>query len=257
MGIHPTAIVDKSAELGLGVTVGPWSVLGPRVVVGDGTEIRSHALIEKDTVLGRSCRVFPYACLGTDPQDTKYAGEHTRLVIGDNVTVREFATIHRGTKNGGGATTVGNGCLVMATCHIAHDCHLEDDVILSSFAVLAGHVSLGAHSTVSGSSAIHQFVRVGRHAFIGGMSGVVKDVPPYMIIAGLRGSMLLSPNLVGLKRKGFSPEAVRAITEAHRLLHNHRPLQGVLDEISERLGDSPEARDIVAFYRSSVRGVYR
>ncbi|MDR2338967.1 MAG: acyl-ACP--UDP-N-acetylglucosamine O-acyltransferase [Deltaproteobacteria bacterium] len=257
MGIHPTAIIDKTAELGTGVSVGPWALVGPRVVLGDDTEILAHAVIEKDTILGKSCRVYPFACLGTDPQDTKYAGEPTQLIIGDNVTVRESATIHRGTVNGGGATRIGNGCLIMATCHIAHDCHLDDEVILSSFAVLAGHVSLGFSATVSGSSAIHQFVRVGMHAFIGGMSGIVKDVPPYMIIAGLRDKMMLSPNLVGLKRKGFSPEAVKAITLAHRLLHNHKPLQGVLDEVLEKCGDSPEARHIVGFYRASERGVYR
>jgi UDP-N-acetylglucosamine acyltransferase len=257
MAIHPTAIIDKTAELDSSVSIGPYTLVGPHVVLGEGTQLLGHVAIEKDTIIGRNSKVYPFASLGSDPQDMKYAGEPTQLIIGDNVTIRESATIHRGTVNGGGATRVGNGCLIMATCHIAHDCQLEDDVILSSFAVLAGHVRLGAGATVSGSSAIHQFVRVGKHAFIGGMSGIVKDVPPYMIIAGLRDKMLLSPNLVGLKRKGFSPEAVEAITAVHRMLHNHKPLEGVLSDIQVQWGGSPEARHIVEFYRSSERGVYR
>jgi UDP-N-acetylglucosamine acyltransferase len=256
-GLHPTAIIDKTATIGENVTIGPYAVIGPRVVLGDNTEVLGHCVIEKDTEIGRNCRVYPFASLGSDPQDIKYAGEPTKLYIGDNVTVRESATIHRGTVSGGGATRIGNNCLIMATCHIAHDCHLEDEVILSSFAVLAGHVHLGACSTVSGSSAIHQFVKVGAHAFIGGMSGVVKDVPPYMIIAGLRDKMLVSPNLVGLRRRGFSPEAVETITSVHRILHNHTPLAKVLKEIEEKFGQSPEAMHIVEFYRSSERGVYR
>ena len=158
---------------------------------------------------------------------------------------------------GAGVTRVGNDVLIMATVHVAHDCQLSDEVILSSFAVLAGHVRLGYQATVSGSTAIHQFVRVGAHAFVGGMTGLVKDVPPFMIAAGLRDKVAISPNFVGLRRKGFSSQAVEAITGVHRLLHNHKPLNPALDEAIRSFPDSPEAMAIIEFYRSSERGVYR
>ncbi|MDR1037701.1 MAG: acyl-ACP--UDP-N-acetylglucosamine O-acyltransferase [Deltaproteobacteria bacterium] len=257
MGIHPTAIVDPTAQIGSGVTVGPYSLVGPRVIIGDGTEVMGHVSIDKDTELGRDCRVFPFASLGADPQDMKYAGERTRLVLGDRVTVRESATVHRGTEHGGGTTRVGNDVLIMATVHVAHDCQISDEVILSSYAVLAGHVSVGLQAIVSGSSAIHQFVRVGDHAFVGGMSGIVKDVPPFMIVAGIRDTVAVTPNIVGLRRRNFSPEAISAISGVFRLLHNHKPLAGVLAEAERQFPDSAEARAIMAFYRSSERGVYR
>ncbi|MDR1042239.1 MAG: acyl-ACP--UDP-N-acetylglucosamine O-acyltransferase [Deltaproteobacteria bacterium] len=257
MGIHPTAIVDPSAEIGSGVSVGPFSIVGPRVVIGDGTEVMGHVFIDKDTSIGRECRVFPFASLGADPQDMKYAGERTRLSIGDRVIVRESVTIHRGTEHGGGETRIGNGVLVMATVHVAHDCKVADDVILSSYAVLAGHVSVGFQAIVSGSTAIHQFVRVGDHAFVGGMSGLVKDVPPFMIVAGFRDTVSVTPNIVGLRRRNFSGEARAAIIGVYKLIHNHRPLAGVLDEAERGFPDSEEAKAIIAFYRSSERGVYR
>jgi UDP-N-acetylglucosamine acyltransferase len=257
MGIHPTAIIDPTAEIGSDVAVGPYSLIGPRVAIGDGTEIMGHVSISKDTSLGRGCRVFPFASLGADPQDMKYAGEITRLSLGDRVTVRESATIHRGTAHGGGETRIGNDVLVMATVHVAHDCRVSDEAILSSYAVLAGHVSVGFQAIVSGSSAIHQFVRVGDHAFVGGMSGMVKDVPPYMIAAGVRDSVAVTPNIVGLKRRNFTPAAIAAISGVFRLIHNHKPLAGALEEAERGYPDSEEARAIIDFYRSSERGVYR
>ncbi|MDR2200029.1 MAG: acyl-ACP--UDP-N-acetylglucosamine O-acyltransferase [Deltaproteobacteria bacterium] len=257
MGIHPSAVIDESAVIAKTASVGPYAVIGPGVTVGDGTVILSHAVIERDTSIGRNCKIHPFSSLGADPQDMKYQGESTRLEIGDRVIVRESATVHRGTAGGGGVTRIGDGCLIMATCHVAHDCQIAEEVILSSFAVLAGHVELGKGAVVSGSSAVHQFVKVGPYAFIGGMSGVVKDVPPFMIVAGVRDKMLVAPNLVGLKRRGFPPEALEVITGAHRLLRNHRPLEEVLREIEERYPASKEAERIVEFYRSSERGVYR
>jgi UDP-N-acetylglucosamine acyltransferase len=255
--IHPTAIIDPSASLGQGVVVGPYSVIGPRVVIGDGSLVMNHVSLDKDVRVGRDCRIFPFASVGADPQDISYKGERTELIIGDRVTIRESTTIHRGTVKGAGVTKVGNDALIMATVHVAHDCQLADEVILSSFAVLAGHVRVGAGATVSGSTAIHQFVRVGAHAFVGGMTGLVKDVPPFMIAAGLRDRVSVSPNYVGLKRKGFSPEALAAISGVHKILHNHKPLNGVLDEALKAFPDSPEAGAIIEFYRSSERGVYR
>ena len=257
MGIHPTAIIDPSAEIGSGVEVGPYTLIGPRVTIGDGTVVMGHVSVDKDTAIGSGCRIFPFASVGADPQDISYRGERTRLVIGDRVTIRESATIHRGTAKAQGVTRVGSDVLIMATVHVAHDCQLADEVILSSFAVLAGHVRLGAHATVSGSTAIHQFVRVGAHAFVGGMTGLVKDVPPFMIAAGLRDRVSVSPNFVGLRRKGFSQDAIEAITGVHKILHNHKPLNGVLDEALKAYPSSPEAQAIIEFYRSSERGVYR
>ncbi|MDR1166684.1 MAG: acyl-ACP--UDP-N-acetylglucosamine O-acyltransferase [Deltaproteobacteria bacterium] len=257
MSVHPTAIVDPTAQLAAGVKVGPYSLIGPRVSVGADTEIMGHVFIDKDTTIGEGCRLFPFASVGADPQDMKYRGEPTRLSIGNRVTIRESTTIHRGTAHGGGETRVGDDALIMASVHVAHDCVLGASVILSSFAVLAGHVRLGEHAIVSGSSAIHQFVRVGAHAFIGGMSGVVKDAPPYMILAGVRDKMVVAPNIVGLRRRDFSERAIEAITGVYRLLRGTTPLAEVLSEAESAYPDSPEAQAIVAFYRESERGVYR
>ncbi|MDR0548959.1 MAG: acyl-ACP--UDP-N-acetylglucosamine O-acyltransferase [Deltaproteobacteria bacterium] len=260
MAIHPTAIIHPTAVLGSGVAVGPYTVIGPRVVVGEDTEIQAHVCIDKDTTIGQRCRLFPFASIGADPQDMKYAGEETRLEIGDDVTIRESATIHRGTTAGGGVTRIGDKSLVMATVHVAHDCQIQNEVILSSFAVLAGHVHIDEQAIVSGSTAIHQFVRVGRQAFIGGMSGVVKDAPPYMILAGVRDqAVVVSPNAVGMRRRGFSETALEAIAGAFKLLRSHVPLKEVLAEIETKWPDSPEAAVIVDFYRGSSRGrgVYR
>ncbi|MDR3135341.1 MAG: acyl-ACP--UDP-N-acetylglucosamine O-acyltransferase, partial [Deltaproteobacteria bacterium] len=161
MPIHPTAIIDPSSEIDPTATVGPYCLIGPRVFIGPETELMGHVFIDKDTSIGRACRVFPFASLGADPQDMKYAGEGSTLAIGDKVTVRESATIHRGTKGGGGVTSIGDGALIMATVHVAHDCQIGREVILSSYAVLAGHVIVEDHAIISGSSAIHQFVRLG------------------------------------------------------------------------------------------------
>jgi UDP-N-acetylglucosamine acyltransferase len=258
MDIHPTAIIHPTAELASGVAVGPYSVIGPRVTVGQDTEIQAHVVIDKDTAIGPRCRLFPFASVGADPQDMKYAKETTRLEIGSEVTIRESATIHRGTAGGGGVTRIGDRCLIMATVHVAHDCQLAKEVILSSFAVLAGHVHIEEQAIISGSTAVHQFVRIGCHAFVGGMSGVVKDVPPFMILAGVRDkAVVVSPNTVGIKRRGFDDQALEAISGAFKLLHSHRPLSEVLAEAEQTWPDSPEVAVIAGFYRSSSRGVYR
>ncbi|MDR2367818.1 MAG: acyl-ACP--UDP-N-acetylglucosamine O-acyltransferase [Deltaproteobacteria bacterium] len=258
MPIHPTAIIDPSSEIDPTATVGPYALIGPRVTVGPGTEIMGHAFIDKDTTIGKDCRVFPFASLGADPQDMKYAGERSSLVVGDGVTVRESATIHRGTKGGGGITTIGDKALIMATVHVAHDCRIGREVILSSYAVLAGHVIVEDNAIISGSSAVHQFVRLGRYSFVGGMTGAAKDVPPFMIVAGVRDKdIVVTPNLIGLRRWGFSKESLEAIVGAHKIIHNHRPLAEVLAEADAAFPDSGEVKAITSFYRGSERGVYR
>jgi UDP-N-acetylglucosamine acyltransferase len=257
MAIHPTAIIDPSSEIDSAAQIGPYTLIGPRVKVGAQTEIMGHAFIDKDTTIGRRCRIFPFASLGADPQDMKYAGERSELVVGDDVTIRESTTIHRGTSGGGLVTTIGNKALIMASVHVAHDCHIGDFVIMSSYAVLAGHISVGEHAIISGSSAVHQFVRLGRYCFLGGMTGATKDVPPYMIVAGKDKDMVVTPNLVGLNRAGFSDQHISEITGAFKVIHNHKPLSEVLAQADEQYPESEVVKIITDFYRTSERGVYR
>jgi len=260
MTIHPTAIVDPGAVIDSSATVGPYALIGPRVVVGPDVEIMGHAFVDKDTTIGRGTRVFPFASVGADPQDLKYRGESTRLVIGERVTIRESATIHRGTGHGGGLTEIGDGCLIMATVHVAHDCRLGPGVILSSYAVLAGHVTVGEGAIIGGLSAIHQFCRIGQYAFLGGGSGVTKDLPPYMAGAsgGTRDVILSGPNVVGLRRREMPMETIRALKDTFSIIcRNHRPLSEVLAEAEETYGHILEVRTVIDFYRSSERGVYR
>jgi UDP-N-acetylglucosamine acyltransferase len=258
MPIHPTAIIDPSSEIDPSAIIGPYVLIGPNVVVGPETELIGHVFIDKDTTIGKGCRIFPFASLGANPQDMKYAGEKSSLVLGDRVTVRESSTIHRGTKSGGGVTTIGDDALIMATVHVAHDCRLGKEVILSSYAVLAGHVVVEDNAIISGSSAVHQFVRLGKYSFVGGMTGATKDDPPYMIEAGVRDKdIVVTPNVIGLKRSGFSDERVAAIVGAHKLIHNHKPLVSVLAEADAAFPDSEEVKNLTAFYRESGRAVYR
>lgn len=260
MSIHPTAIIDASAEVDSTASVGPYALIGPRVVIGPEVEIMGHAFIDKDTAIGRGSRIFPFASVGADPQDLKYQGERTRLVIGERVTIRESSTIHRGTEGGGGLTEIGDGCLIMATVHVAHDCRLGAGVILSSYAVLAGHVHIGEGAIIGGLSAIHQFCRIGEYAFLGGGSGVVKDLPPFMAGAssGSRDVILSGPNIVGLRRREVAMDVVKALKEVFNIIcRNHRPLNEVLAEAEEQYGQVPEAMCVIAFYRASERGVYR
>ncbi|MDR2946155.1 MAG: acyl-ACP--UDP-N-acetylglucosamine O-acyltransferase [Candidatus Adiutrix sp.] len=260
MSIHPTAIIDSSAEIDSSASIGPYALIGPRVVIGPDVEIKGHACIDKDTAIGRGSRVWPFASVGADPQDLKYQGERTRLVIGEGVTIRESATIHRGTEGGGGLTEIGDGCLIMATVHVAHDCRVGAGVILSSYAVLAGHVEVGPGAIIGGLSAVHQFGRVGAYAFVGGGSGLSKDWPPYMAGAsiGAREVLLAGPNVVGLKRREVSQDIVQALKGVFTLVcRNHRPLAEVLAEAEAQYGQVAEAREFIEFYRSSQRGVYR
>ncbi|MDR2455621.1 MAG: acyl-ACP--UDP-N-acetylglucosamine O-acyltransferase [Deltaproteobacteria bacterium] len=258
MAIHPTAVIDPSSEIDSLASVGPYTIIGPRVKVGPDTEIMGHVFIDKDTAIGSACRIFPFASVGADPQDLKYQGERSLLTIGDRVTIRESTTIHRGTKGGGGITTVGDGALIMATVHVAHDCHIEKEAILSSFVVLAGHVTIEERAIIGGSSAVHQFVRIGRHAFVGGKSGPAKDVPPFMIMAGVRDKdVVITPNVVGLRRHDFSQASINAITSSFKSIHNHRPLAEALAEAEENHPGIPEVAELVRFYRESERGVYR
>jgi UDP-N-acetylglucosamine acyltransferase len=252
--VHPTAILDPSVELGDAVEVGPYSVLGPNVRVGDGTHIGPHVVIERDTTLGRDCRVHSGAVLGGDPQDLKYGGEAAPLLIGDRTVIRECVTVNRGTE-ARGRTQIGSECLLMAYSHVAHDCLLGDHVIIANSVNMGGHCELGDWVIVGGITAIHQFVQVGPHAFVGGSSAVRKDVPPFVKAAGdpLR---LFGLNSVGLQRRGFTDEERAALRRAYRLLFQSKTnLRESLRAARAELAGTTHVEALLSFIERSERGI--
>ncbi len=224
MSIHPTAIVSPGAQIGRDVHVGPYCVVGPRVVLGNGCKLHHHATVEGDTVLGEGCDVYPQAVLGTAPQDVKYAGEHTMLRIGKRNVIREMVTLHPGTANGGGITSIGDGNLLLIGVHVAHDCHIGNNCIIANYVQFAGHVHVENHVNMGGASAVHHFVTIGRHAFVGGMTRVSADVPPYMVVVAARGSRseVRMINGVGLQRSGYTYEDIGALKDAYQRLFSRR-----------------------------------
>ena len=257
MSIHPTAIVAPTARLGAGVTIGPYSTIGDQVTLGDGTTVSAHVVIEAGVEVGRNCRIFSHAVLGSEPQDLKFRGEKSMLIVGDGTVIREFATLNRATSGGGGKTVVGRGCLIMAYAHVAHDCHLGDGVILANAATLGGHVLIEEHAIVGGLTGVHQFCRIGAHAIIGGCSGIILDIPPYVKAQGNR-ARLFGLNTVGLKRRNFPPEAIRHLKQAYRLLF----LSGLtttqaLERIATELPACAEIQHLVHFIKTSERGITR
>lgn len=253
--IHPTAIVDRHAELGVDVVIGPYAIVEANVVIGDRTRIGSHAVIREYTRMGTENRIHPHAVVGGEPQDLKFHGEVTWLEIGDRNSIREFSTMHRGTEGGGGVTRIGNHNLCMAYTHVAHDCQLGNYVVMSNCATLAGHVSVGDYAILSGLSAVHQFTRIGRHAFLGGMSAVAQDIPPWMLVTGARG-VVIGPNIVGLRRANVAPEVVRAFKEAYRLIwRSGLNRQHALAELTNAYGHLPEVAEFVDFIRTAERGI--
>lgn len=253
-GIHPSALIHEAAELGPDVSVGPWTIIGPGVVIGAGTSVGANVLIERDTVLGRGCRIHHGAVLGTDPQDLKFEGEDTQLVVGDRTVIREYATLNRGTR-AAGQTVIGSDCMLMAYVHVAHDCQIGDHVILSNAVNMGGHVVIGEWAIVGGLTPIHQFVRIGPHAFVGGATRVSKDVPPYVRAAG--SPMELSGlNSVGLRRRGFSEEARLELKRAYRLFFaSDLNVSQALERARAELRPLPEVETFLAFVEESERGV--
>jgi UDP-N-acetylglucosamine acyltransferase len=252
--VHPTAIVDSGAELGQGVVVGPWSIIGPRVTIGDGTRIGAHVLVERDTTVGVDCQLSQGAVLGTDPQDLKFRGEDTVLIVGDRTVIREYATLNRGTADLQ-RTVVGDDCLLMAYSHIAHDCQIGNNVVIANAVNMAGHVFIEDWSIVGGLTAIHQFVRIGAHAFVGGASRTSQDVPPYCKAAGSP-MKLYGLNTVGLDRRGFSLEVRQSLKKAYRtVFQSNLPLSQALTEAEEAADGCPEVRHFLTFIRTSERGV--
>jgi UDP-N-acetylglucosamine acyltransferase len=255
--IHPTAVVDPGAELADGVTVGPHAVIGARVTIGEGTEVGAGAHIQGPTTLGRENRVFPHATLGFDPQDLKFGGEETRLEVGDRNHFREFVTVHRGTAHGRSLTTVGSDNLFMVYTHIAHDCIVGDRVVMANCATLAGHVEVESDATISAFSAVHQFCRVGRHAYIGGYSVITMDALPYVKTVGAK-PLVYGLNSIGLKRKGFDGEALERLRRAYRLLVESKlNTTQALEQIRQEVGGHGEVDHLVAFVESAQRGVIK
>jgi UDP-N-acetylglucosamine acyltransferase len=253
--IHPTAIVHEKALLGADVSIGPYVLVEERVEIGDGTTLDAFSQIKSFTAMGRDNHVHSYACVGGVPQDLKFKGEETQLRIGDRNIIREFVTLHRGTVGGGGITSVGSGCLLMAYVHVAHDCHVGDKVIFSNGVTLGGHVSVGESTIIGGLSAIHQFVRIGEHSFIGGKTGVAQDIPPFMLAAGER-AKLHGPNLVGLRRMQLPTETINALKSVYKTLWRaNGPKQEAFADVREKYGHIAEVLRLLDFVRVSERGV--
>lgn len=256
-GVHPTAVIHSGVRLHATVQVGPYAVIGQHVQLGAGTIVGPHAVIEGRTRIGERNRIFQFASVGAQPQDLKYAGEDSELHIGDENLIREFTTLHKGTAGGGGVTRVGNGNLFMAYSHVAHDCQVGNGCVFANSATLGGHVEIGDHVILGGLSAVHQFTRIGRHAFVAGGSMVVMDVPPYCTAQGDRAE-LVGINSVGLARHGFSEEQIGQLKDAYRVLFRSKlPLDEALDRLRTELGGSPEIEVLLAFVASSTRGLTR
>ncbi len=251
---HPTAIVDPEAELAESVSVGPYAVIGAEVSLADGVRVGPHALLEGPTRVGEECEIHNGAVVGTDPQDLKYEGEESWLEVGARTTIREYATLNRGT-SASGITRVGSDCLIMAYAHVAHDCRIGDHVILSNAVNMAGHVEIGDWAIVGGVTAIHQFVRIGRHAFVGGGSRLPQDVVPFATVAGNPCSAY-GINTTGLRRRGFDDATVRALRSAWRsIFQGDVNIGQALDRLEAEGDQEPEVEEMIAFIRESERGV--
>jgi UDP-N-acetylglucosamine acyltransferase len=258
VNIHPTAFVDKQAELDEDVVVSAFAYIGPKVYIGKGTIIKPHTYIEENTKIGKNNIIGPYAVIGTPPQHVEYKGEETWVEIGDGNIIREFATIHRGTAKDQGLTRIGNNCMLMSYVHIAHDCFVEDNVIMANGATLGGHVRVGKRVVMGGFSAVHQFCRIGAYAFIGAMSGVDKDVPPFVKVFGIP-AKIQGLNLVGLRRAGFTKEDIRKLSQALGIfLDGPATLKEVIVELKDVFGDDPLIAELITFLENPSRqGIMR
>ena len=257
MEIHPTAIVHPQAEIGAGVRIGAYSLIGENVRIGKDTVIESHVVVDGWTEIGERCHLFSFSSVGAAPQHMRYRGEPTRVILGNDNVIREFVTIHRATVEGGGKTVMGHGNFIMAYSHIAHDCQVGNQVIMANASTLAGHIEVEDFAIVGGLVAIHQFVRVGCYAIIGGASGVPKDIPPYTCAAGNR-AKLFGLNSVGLKRHRFPEATVAALKQAYRILfRSHLTLNKAIEKTRAEVPDLTEVRHLLTFMKSSKRGVCR
>jgi UDP-N-acetylglucosamine acyltransferase len=255
--IDPAAVIDPGAELASDVSVGPYSIIGPDVVIGAGAAIGPHVVINGPTRIGCDNRIFQFASIGDAPQDKKYAGEPTRLEIGDRNTIREFVTINRGTVQDEGLTALGNDNWIMAYVHIAHDCRVGDNTIFANNASLAGHVRIGDYAILGGFTLVHQFCAIGCHALTAFGSGISKDVPPYITVGGSP-ARAYGLNMEGLRRRGFSPESRMALKRAYRILYReNRSLEDALAQLRQQAATDPDVAVLAEFLENQTRGIVR
>lgn len=254
VSIDPTARVSSKAELGENVSVGPYSIIDDDVRIGDGTQVASHVLIAPGARIGKECKIHHGAVISTIPQDLKFAGEYSELEIGDRTVVREFATLNRGTKDRN-KTSIGANCLLMAYVHVAHDCVIGDRVVIANAVNMGGHVTIEDYAVVGGMAGIHQFVRIGCHSMIAGKAWVRKDVPPY-ILAGREPLSFKGINIVGLRRRRFSQEAIMSIEEAYRSIYmSNLNVSQAIEKIREQTRLTDEVKQIIDFIEKSDRGI--
>jgi len=261
LNIHPTAVVDPGAKVDSSARIGPYSVIGPNVTIGAGTEIGPHCVIDGVTTIGSENRIYRFCSIGGMPQDKKYAGEPTRLIIGDRNTIREFVTINTGTTQDGGETTVGSDNWIMAYVHIAHDCHIRSNTILANSVQLGGHVHVGDWAIVGGLTGVHQFSKIGAHSMTGGNSSLMQDMPPFVLGAG-NPCRPVGINVEGLRRRGFSATTISTLREAYKLCFRRGlSLDEAKEQLRARQASVPEAADalqiLLDFFETSTRGIIR
>lgn len=256
-GIHATAIVSKGAEIGKGVIIGPFAVIGPKVILADNVRIGSNALVEGRTRIGVGTEIHPFASIGVRPQDLKYKGEDTELIIGERNQIREYVNISIGTEGGGGKTIIGHDNLIMANCHVAHDCQLSNHIIMANAVALAGHVEVRDHAVLGGVAAVHQFTHIGEMAMVAGGAMVAQDVPPYCMVHGNR-AVINGLNVVGVRRSGWPVERVNDVKNMFKLLYSSNlTMEDAILKIEAEIPPSEQRRIFVEFLRNSERGVCR
>ena len=249
--IHPTAIIETGAIIGENTIIGPYCHIGSNVVIGNNVNLKSHVVIMEDTILGDGCIVYPFASLGQKPQDLKYKGERSKLEIGKNTVIREYVTANIGTEPGGMITKIGDNCLIMAYCHIAHDCIIGNNVILVNGVNLSGHVVVGDYAIIGGMSAVKQFTRIGKHAMIGGCTGVDRDIIPYGIVRSDRITTIKGLNIIGLKRRGFSVDEIKEMMSAYREIFESSDdslkFTDKVDAVSKKYNSNKHIMEIIGF----------
>jgi UDP-N-acetylglucosamine acyltransferase len=256
--IHPQAVVSAGARLGARVKIGAYAVVGEHVTLGEGCSVDAHAVIQGPSTIGRHNVFHPFCSIGGDPQDLKFHGEQTQLVVGDGNTFREYVTVSRGTVGGGGKTTIGNGSLFMAYSHIAHDCHVGNETIFANGATLAGHVAVEDFATIGAFSPVHQFCRIGRYAYVGASTVITQDVPPFSRVVTERSTKSYGVNSIGLERKGFSKERLQILGRAYRLLLKSKMnTSQAVAEMRAALGESEDVQELVRFIAAAERGIVK
>ena len=244
--IHKTAIINPKASISKNVKIGPYSIIGPNVKIGENTEIQSHVSIVGQTIVGNNNKIYPFASIGNDPQDMKYKGEKTKLIIGDNNSIREYSTINPGTIQGGGVTKIGNNNLIMIGAHIAHDCILGDEIVIANNAAIAGHAEIGDNVILGGNCGVHQFTRIGKMAMVGGMTGVSRDIIPYGLSTGNR-NILNGINIIGLRRKNIPNKDIISLTEAYKQIFKSENLTENLKYLENEFKENKLVDEVVEF----------